>query len=597
MILLSNGVRVFLYPGMAKDIYIGLSNFGFEHDLDEMLGVAHLLEHILIAFDYTRFAANASTARTYMSFWCRALRPEDYLAAVQTAVSWFFRRGVLRTDFSRVRIRNYIRELENEYYFRQEVLHCMDVLTFLGGGDLYNGGRLTLLEQADAVRALLAKRMRRLSGPNVVIFVRAMSDEVLALLEQSFGTLPRVPSTIPPTRVGDIHNKIVLMPAPFYAIMVRVDNTMENILAMLCLGEAYHFVDYETFGDRLYVTLSFVHEHDYEHFLRHLQDVRFEVEPRVELNYSDDYVMTLYVNFPWMQHDLCDYLYALNADCPALLRGLEANIRRSVQQRQVVVIYPSFSPSMYNTQDRQQHRLLVLDVNFQRAPARGAPARAFRRQPRSEVFVRYDDPALLEYAALALLRGARGARGLALRRLPDGLALAHQFSHADLHDIMASETFIKFSRSRPAVLFQYIFLAYFATGKSIADILEQREALVAFSAARHANKLVFARRARYGVVTRSSFVCGVLRGPRLDERALTESLWELKRRGLLYSLEFTRLHARNTFYVFAFSIYPEQVARFFASSPRVSKHCFVVSTRGEREDYSALRKEVVIHFV
>ena len=49
--------------------------------------------------------------------------------------------------------------------------------------------------------------------------------------------------------------------------------------------------------------------------------------------------------------------------------------------------------------------------------------------------------------------------------------------------------------------------------------------------------------------------------------------------------------------MFAFSIYPENVYRYFARCPLVSKHCCVVSTRGEREDYSALRKEVVVNFV
>ena len=593
MILLENGVRVFPKPGMGKDIYIGLANFGFENDVPELLGVAHLLEHILISFDYTRFVANASTARTYMSFWCRALRAEDYLAALETAVSWFFARGALRTDFSRVRIRNYVRELENEYYFRNEVFHCMDILTFLGGGDLYNGGRLSMLEQLDAVRELLGKRMRRLAGPNVVIFVRELSPAALALLERSFGTLPRFPSTIPATRLGSIHNKAVLVPAPFYALLIQVDNTVENVLAVICLAESYHFVDYETLGERLYVSFAFVHEQDCEAFLRNVGELRFEPAPRVELNYSDDYVMNLYVNFPWLQHDLADYLYTLNADCVPLLRGLEENLRRSVRERQLVVVYPSFSPSLFNSRDRQDHRLLVLDEDLARSAGPARVPRTFRRQPRAEVFVRYGDPALLDYVAFALAR----PRAAALRRLPRGVRLAHGFSHADMHEIMASETFIKYSRSRPAALFQYIFLAFFATGRSIAEILERREALVSFDARRCVNRLVFAKRARYDVVTKSSFVCGVLRGPRLSEAALTRAMWELKRKGLLYSLEHTRMHAKHTFYVFAFSIYPEQVYRYFARWQLVSKHCCVVSMRGEREDYSALRKEVVVNFV
>lgn len=55
MIVLPNKVRIFINDRMKKDIYLGISNFGFENDIDEILGIAHLLEHLLISFDSTNF--------------------------------------------------------------------------------------------------------------------------------------------------------------------------------------------------------------------------------------------------------------------------------------------------------------------------------------------------------------------------------------------------------------------------------------------------------------------------------------------------------------------------------------------------------------
>ncbi|ATI20994.1 metalloprotease [Western grey kangaroopox virus] len=620
MIQLANGVRVFVNTEMNKDIYIGLSNFGFENDIAEELGVAHLLEHILISFDHRRFAANATTSRTYMSFWCRALDPADQAAAVSTAVSWFFGvRGVLKTDFSRAKLRNYIHELENEYYFRNEMFHCMDILTYLGGGDLYNGGRITMMKNIAGIREMLANRMRKLCGPDVVIFIKRLTSPTMAMLRGSFGTLPRFPERISALRIRDVYNKIVMVPSPFYTLMIQVDNVVDNVLAILCLVDNYHFVDYDTIGDKLYLSISFMSESDYEEFINEIDTVDLSISS-VDLDHGDDYIMTFYVNFPWFQHDLLDYLYLMNTEHTRLVEALRENLRRSIREKRIIVIYPTFAQSVYNSTDSQDHGLIVLDVDFRRAVAKvsagiapgtdedraGTPRtrvprarhRPYRRQRRNrEVFLSYGDGTLMRFVSLSAYMSATGrASRLTFQRLPTGIHGKHSFDTEDLDDIFESETFIRYSRSRPATLYQYIFLAYFATGKSIQEIVGQREELLPVNLeVQSGHRLIFGKRSRYDITTRSSFVCGVIKG-NLGDKVINEYMWCMKSLGLLYTMDFTKLATRNTYYVFAFTIYADGVFKYLSSAEAVSKFCFVVSSRGRREDYSALHKEVVVNF-
>lgn len=612
MILLDNGVRIFPNSEMTKDIFIGISNFGFESDVvDGLLGVSHLLEHVLIKFDHLRFMANASTGRTSMNFWCEAIKPEPRANSIMLAISWFFDKNWrLRTDFSRVNIANYIRELENEYQFRKDVINVMDVLTFLLGGDLYNGGRITMLEAQDRIRELMSQRMCRLAGSNFVIFVRALTEPVLAMLERSFGSLPRFPAVITPPLSRNLHNKIVMVPAPMYRLVIRVDNTIENMLAILCVANTYHFVDYDTIGERLFLEISFVCEEYYEDFLRNIENITFDVSSRVLMDYDDESLMNIYLAFPRMQRDLMDYLFTLNTSCDTLVRNLERNMRHSVRQRELVVVYPTFTPSLYNTHDSQDHRLIVLDVamgNVGNAPAVGgvqsaaaAPCvnfadRAFLRKSVSELFVRYSDPAFLNYVSLALSNRAKWERAsdISFRCVATGAHFTHCFDDADINKIIVSDSFVKFNRSRPAALYPYIFLSFFATGKSLDDILKQRDSPSEILIQKY--KLVFPKRSRYDVVTKTTFVSGLLKGARLHVADMRGYLWDMKARGLLYTMNYTPLD-KNTFFVFAFTIYPDRVFRYFTRLPSVNKYCLVVSARGTLEDYSSLRKEVVLTF-
>lgn len=106
------------------------------------------------------------------SFWCKSINSATESDAIRTLVSWFFSNGKLKDNFSLSSIRFHIKELENEYYFRNEVFHCMDILTFLSGGDLYNGGRIDMIDNLNIVRDMLVNRMQRISGSNIVILLR-----------------------------------------------------------------------------------------------------------------------------------------------------------------------------------------------------------------------------------------------------------------------------------------------------------------------------------------------------------------------------------------------------------------------------------------
>ncbi|WZD65381.1 Zn-protease [Bovine papular stomatitis virus] len=595
MIVLDNGVRVFLRPSMKRDIYLGISNFGFGRDVGEVLGLAHLLEHVLISFDHRKFLANASTTRNFMSFWCKSLRGRP-MDAVRELASWFFDDGRLRTCFDGVDVRAFAKELENEYYFRNEVLHCFDVLTFLGGGDLYNGGRFEDLATTADIRERMAARMRSIAGPSIVVFLRQVSAPAVALLNATFGTLPRTPDVICPRTVASVGGKAVMMPTPFYSVLVRVDATLDNALAVLALRETYHLFDYETMGEDLYVALSFVDETDYDGLLRGIKDLPLETSPDARIAAdSDDHAMNAYLNFPWMSHDLLDYEDYFRDNAERLVAGLKRDILAAVAERDCVALYPGFTSSIFNAQDAQRHRVMMLDLHqdqdgrpLHRGHGDACPVRLMRKTPAGgNVVVRLGDADLLRFVTLATAVHPETR----VRRTHEGIRFQHRLSAEDMDAIMESEVFMKFSKSRPAAAYHYMFLDFFASERSMEDILENRTATHRGGCIPH---LVFERRTRYDVVACSSFVCGVVKGRALRKERLHELMWRMKRLGIIYSLDHTPLKSPCTFYVFAFSLSPEETFRCISKCSGVTSYCLVVARRGPADDFSALTKTVVL---
>ncbi|AST09269.1 essential metalloproteinase [Murmansk poxvirus] len=588
MIVLPNKVRIFINNQMKKDIYVGISNFGFENDIGEILGIAHLLEHLLITFDSTKFLANASTSRSYMSFWCKSINNSTYLEAVNTLISWFFINGRLKDNFPVSKIRFHIKELENEYYFRNEVFHCMDILMFLSGGDLYNGGRIDMMNDINTVRDMLVNRMHRISGSNIVIFVKQLGPGILNLFENTFGTLPSCPEIIPSSIPCNASGKIVMTPSPFYTVMIKINPTLDNILGIMCLYETYHLIDYETIGNQLYLAISFVDETDYENFLRGEAMLKLHPPKHINMNYTDDYLMNIYLNFPWITHDMLDYITKINDECNNMLMSLEHEITNAIINRNIIAIYPNFSKFMYNTKDNQQHPIVVMDAtkdNILHQPYKSLDL--MKRQNSNELFIRYGDSSLIDTVALAL-----SSKDVTLKRNEEGIRIRHSFSADDMRAIMESETFMKYSKSKPAVMYQYIFLSFFASGSSIDDILSNRESTLEFS--RTKNKILFGKNTRYDVVSKSSFVCGIVRGQSLDKLSLVEMMWDLKKKGLIYSMEFTNLPSRKTFYLFTFTIYTEDVYNYIKNNKLFSAKCLVVSKKGDIENFSSLKKDVIV---
>ncbi|ANS71139.1 metalloprotease [Pteropox virus] len=590
MIVFSNGVKVFFQENMKKDIFVGISNFGFSQDIDNILGIAHLLEHVLISFDHTKFVANASTARSFMSFWCKSIRGSP-MESVKELVSWFFNKGQLKNDFSSVNIKNYIRELENEYYFRNELFHCMDILTFINGGDLYNGGRISMLEKENEVKQLLSLRMKQLSGSSVVIFVKQINCKIVDLLKSTFGTLPDCPSYVSIPTLYEQKGKIAMIPSPFYTVMVEIENTLNNVLAILCLTEYYHLIDYETINKKLYLLISFVNEYDYESFLHGNSSLNFQIPGNVSFSHSDDFKMNMYLNFPWISHDIFDYWLETNDNKEKILKSLEENVHLSIVNRNIIVVYPSFSSSIFNVSDQQNHKLVVLDA----LPSTNTASKTnvislMKKSMVNKVYVNYSDSELLSFVSFALTPKFRYGN---INKTHDGISFKHTFSADDMNTILESDTFIKYSKSRPAITYQFVFLAFFVSGRSIDDILEHRES--AFSMAKgNYNKIIFPKKVKYSVTAKSSFVCGILKGSNLSSVYITGLMWTMKRKGLIYSLDHTKLKEKNTYYVFAFSIYPEKAYNFLINQSHVSSYCIILANKDTVENFSSLNKNVYI---
>ncbi|QRY18914.1 ORF-44 [Teiidae poxvirus 1] len=615
MIELTNGTRIFVNHSMKKDIYIGISEFGFEKDIkDEIIGIAHLLEHILISFNSKYFTANAVTSRTYMSFWCKSLYVNGYEDAIKTATSWFFDSNMrLKTDFSKVALRNYIAELENEYYYRTEMYHCMDVLTYLYGGDLYNGGRITMLGRLAVIRKMLSDRMKHLYGKNIVIFIKKLNTRILELLVNTFGNIPKYPDLISlDPELQDTKQKIILMPYPFYTLLIQVRNNLNNLLAILCLVENYNLIDYETIGDRLYISISFTEEDQYEYFLYNVQRISFRID-RVELDLGEDYLMNIYVNFPWLKNDIYEYIRLMTIDNKTLLEDLKRDIRESIQGYRFMIIYPSFAKLLYNITDKQDHSILVVDdvtfkngivnlnMTYNISNSYSVDNLLYRKTSLNNIVISYSDNCFSRYALFYhfLETRYRASATFSKTKTKVGVCYKHRFSNDDLNDLVNSETFIKYNNSKPAVLYQYILLAYFVTEKDIKDILDCSDQILQIDMIRsNKNKLLFGKNTRYDIYTKSTFVCGLLKGSKLTEKIIVEYMWRLKRLGLIYHLDYTKLEIPNTYYFFTFTIFVEKVYHFFTKLTEVASRCLVVSTKNTKsldDDFSSLNKQIVIN--
>ncbi|QHG62610.1 metalloprotease [Cetacean poxvirus 1] len=594
MIVLSNGVRIFINNNSNKDIYLGISNFGFENDLNSILGVAHLLEHILISFDSNKFIANASTSRSYMSFWCKSIGNSTENDAIKKLTSWFFNnKGKLKDTFNINRIRDHIKELENEYYFRNELFNCMDVLTFINGGDLYNGGRLTMLNYIDKIQKILYQRMHSIIGPNVVIFVNKLYNDTVLFFENTFGKLPSCPESFRVISNPSINYNTVMMPTPFYVVMVKIDPTLENVLGILCILEHYHLIDYETINGQLYISLSFIKERDYDNFLEGIDVLKFDVPSIVNMNFDEEFIMNIYLHFSFVSHDILDYLIDINDNCDNILRLLEQQIYKSVYNRDIICIYPNFSKSMFNTNDTQMHKIAIMKTQKNYVPINNCITSNIiklikKNNTNNEVFVRYGDSGLLKYVALSM----HMHNYFSLHREHNGIIFKHKFLPEDMKVILESDLFLKFAKSKPSVMYQYMFLSFFVSGNSMNDILSCRNSILDFK--HHNNIILFKKDTRFNIVTKSNFLCGVLKGKCLSSKSITETMWLLKRKGLIYSLDNTKLKGRGTFYVFMFTLYPEKVFNVLIKHNDVTSYCLIVSTKGEVENFSSLKKDVIL---
>ncbi|QHR82589.1 metalloprotease [Brazilian porcupinepox virus 1] len=586
MIVLSNGVRIFINNDMEKDIYLGISGFGFENDINEVIGIAHLLEHILIVFNSSRFIANASTARSYMSFWCKSIKGRSsYKDSIKTLISWFYTNGKLKDCFNISNIESHINELENEYYFRNEVFHCIDILTFLSEGDLYNGGRLSMLDDIDYIKKMLYNRMHRIIGPNVVIFVKELDSDILELFNQSFGTLPLCPLTIPYNNISTVNGKIAMIPSPFYTIMINIKPTINNILSIICLYEIYHLVEYETINSKLYITISFVNEKDYENFLRGTGFINLCIEENINLKHCDDFLMNMYLCFPSLRHDVLDYLIYINNNMRNMFKSLENEMRLSILQGNYIAIYPNFSEVIFNKNDRQHHKIVILDSLINIENNNIQPIDLMKKQLNNKIHLNYSDTSLIDYVSFALCFKSN------ILRREDGLCIEHRFSPDDMKTILESDTFLKYSKSKPAPVYQYIILSFFVTENSIDDIINDRESVVSFYKP-FKHKILFGKKSRYDITTYSNFVAGIIKGDVTDEK-ITEIMWDLKKKGLIYSLDFTRI-GKKIFYLFMFSIYPDDVFSYIESNKNIKSHCLVVSKKGKKEDFSSMKKDIIV---
>ncbi|BCT22702.1 putative metalloprotease [Carp edema virus] len=310
MVWLSNGIEVIQHRKF-KHVWISITDFGSESDHTCVPGISHLLEHVLINCDVTKFDHNGMTFREGMVFYCDSLKG-DSSEAVAEIISWFFHHdGSLKVDVIKNNLEGFFAEIENEFYYRDSNFKIQDVVYILQGMEGVMCGRYNdFYAKKDLISAEIENRLKNLNASQIKIMVSDLNNNILNLLENSFGRLqkfPYKPYSYPtlklPEQKSYIDNIVVVTGAAGEMALFELPDDEVIISTAANMSLISHDVDFSVISGKPYMAFYFSYVDELEVFLSKLKNGIFELNLSNE-PCSPESVSILYGKTPKLAWDI-----------------------------------------------------------------------------------------------------------------------------------------------------------------------------------------------------------------------------------------------------------------------------------------------------
>lgn len=246
---LKNGVSVIIDSFCPYDIYIGITNKGFDYDYhNNMTGLSHLFEHSVFRHrgENPDILYNGCTCFNYMVFYNKGIGDIKYEDSCKNLIYKFYNKN--GTDFLKTfdfkKIKDIRDELENEYYFRKSYDLDGISLFMLHYGKKYLGGRTFDLQNDNLVKKKLVELWNDIDPKDIMIILKKNKKEILNLLEKTFGAkksmknkkTKEIKEMKKLTKTLDGNSCILTKCENEFCMSIKIDNTKENLIGLFLLS-------------------------------------------------------------------------------------------------------------------------------------------------------------------------------------------------------------------------------------------------------------------------------------------------------------------------------------------------------------------------
>lgn len=198
--ILINGTNIIVDNLSPYDIFIGISDKGFDYDNEnEMTGLSHLFEHLIFRHrgENENLSYNGSTCFNYITFYNK--RKNNSISFEDVCKNLIFKfyneynnkPFIHEFDFDN-KLRKVISELDNEYYFRKS--YDMDGISLflVNYGKKYLGGTIKDLIDEEKVKIKLIELWENIDPSEILIILKNKDKNIINLINKTFGSKTRV---------------------------------------------------------------------------------------------------------------------------------------------------------------------------------------------------------------------------------------------------------------------------------------------------------------------------------------------------------------------------------------------------------------------
>lgn len=265
---LLNGTKVVVDFFSPYDIFIGITDKGFEYDFNNnVTGLSHLFEHSVFRHrgENENISYNGSTSFNFITFYNKRKNTDiSFFKVCKNLIEKFYTNRipfVYEFDFDS-KLGKISQELENEYYYRKSYDIDGISLFVVNYGKKYLGGRLFDLYDETHIKKKLIELWENIDPGDVLIILKQEDEKVFDLLNTTFGQMENVKKKkISLKKINEITktlkgNSCILSKCENeFNINIKVDNNKEilkGLFLLSTLGTRVNCIN----GD-FYITLNF----------------------------------------------------------------------------------------------------------------------------------------------------------------------------------------------------------------------------------------------------------------------------------------------------------------------------------------------------